>query len=162
MGYMQDEIVFEKVDENNFNEFFKLVEKLAEYEKQKPLDKQVKQRLKNDALSRNPKYEAYLTKLNNKPIGYFIFFMTYSSYLALPTLYLEDIFVLYEYRRKGFGYKMFNFCVQKAKEKNCGRMEWCAFNWNKPAHNFYKKINAKPLDKTYYRFTKEQINQFLD
>ena len=114
---MAEEIVFEKVDDGNFDEFFSLVEKLAEYEKQNQLDKQVKLRLKQDALSEKPRFEAYLTKLNNRYIGYFIFFMTYSSYLALPTLYLEDIFVLEELRGKGIGQKMFQFCIQQAKEK---------------------------------------------
>ena len=157
---MTEEMIYEKVDDGNFDEFFYLVEKLAEYEKQNPLDKQVKLRLKQDALSEKPKYEAYLAKLNKNYIGYFIFFMTYSSYLALPTLYLEDIFVLEEHRKKGIGQKMFQFCVQQAKEKGCGRMEWCAYNWNKPAINFYKKITATRLNKTYYRLTKEQIDNF--
>jgi len=159
---MNQKIIIEKVKEENFDEFLKLVEKLADYEKQELLDKQVKQRLKKDALSENPRYEGYLAKLNDKYVGYMIFFMSYSSYLALPTLYLEDIFILEEYRRKGFGQKMFKFCIEKAKENNCGRMEWCAFNWNKTAHNFYKKIKANPLDKTYYRFTKEEIENFSD
>lgn len=159
---MAEEIVFEKVDDGNFDEFFSLVEKLAEYEKQNQLDKQVKLRLKQDALSEKPRFEAYLTKLNNRYIGYFIFFMTYSSYLALPTLYLEDIFVLEELRGKGIGQKMFQFCIQQAKEKDCGRMEWCVYNWNKPAINFYKKNIATRLNKTYYRLTREQIEDFSD
>ena len=70
---MTEEMIYEKVDDGNFDEFFYLVEKLAEYEKQNPLDKQVKLRLKQDALSEKPKYEAYLAKLNKNYIGYFIF-----------------------------------------------------------------------------------------
>jgi GNAT superfamily N-acetyltransferase len=159
---MLDGIQFEKVNSENFNEFFKLVKKLAEYEKQDPLDNPVKLRLKRDAFLDKPRFEAYLAKLDNTYIGYFIFFMTYSSYLALPTLYIEDIFVLDEHRRKGVGQKMFQFCIQQAKEKGCGRMEWCVYNWNKPAINFYKKIIAKRLNKSYYRLTREQIENLSE
>jgi len=157
---MAEKIVFEKLNDENFDDFFNLIKKLAEYEKQEPLDEQIKIRLKKDSLTKKPRFEAYLTKLNSGYIGYFIFFMTYSSYLALPTLYIEDIFVLKEHRRKGVGQKMFQFCVQQAKEKGCGRMEWCVYNWNKPAINFYKKNNATLLNKKYYRLTKEQIENF--
>lgn len=150
---------FEEVNNNNFNDFFKLVKKLAEYEKQEPLNQEIKTRLKKDLLSKTPKFKAYLFKLKNQYIGYFIFFMTYSSYHALPVLYIEDIFVLEEHRRKGFGQKIFDFCVKIAKQKGCCRIEWCVYNWNKSAIAFYKKNNATLLNKKYYRFTKEQIEK---
>lgn len=157
---MAETIIFEKLNDENFDSFFDLINKLAQYEKQEPLDEQIKIRLKQDSLSENPRFEAYLAKLNNEYIGYFIFFMTYSSYQALPTLYIEDIFVLEEERRKGIGQKIFDFCIKLAREKDCGRMEWCVYNWNKPAINFYKKNNATLLNKKYYRLTKEQIENF--
>lgn len=157
---MTEKIVFKRVNNKNFDVFFNLVKTLAEYEKQEPLDFNIKRRLKKDALSKTPMFEAYLTKLKSRYLGYFIFFMTYSSYQALPTLYIEDIFVLEEERRKGIGQKIFDFCVKLAKEKGCGRMEWCVYNWNKPAINFYKKNNATLLNKKYYRLTKDQIEKF--
>lgn len=157
---MTEKILFERVNNENFDDFFDMVKTLAEYEKQESLDYETKRRLKKDALSKTPRFEAYLVKLKNRYVGYFIFFMTYSSYQALPTLYIEDIFISEEERRKGIGQKIFNFCVKLAKEKNCGRMEWCVYNWNKPAINFYKKNNATLLNKKYYRLTKEQIKNF--
>ena len=157
---MSQEVAFERVVDGTFDDFVYLVEKLAEYEKIDPPDDQAKLRLKNDCLSANPKFEAYLGRIDGKYVAYVIFFMTYSSYLALPTLYLEDIFVLEEYRREGIGQKMFQFCVKQAKERDCGRMEWSVFNWNKPAIKFYEKNNATRLDKTYYRSSRDQIENF--
>ena len=159
---MVKHVEFERVTKKNFDDFFSLVKTLAEYEKQEPLDQEIKLRLKNDSLSETPKFEAYLTKFKNQYVGYFIFFMTYSSYQALPTLYIEDIFVLEEERRNGIGQKIFDFCIKISKEKGCGRMEWCVYNWNKPAIDFYKKNNAILLDKKYYRLTKEQIEKHSD
>ena len=160
---MKKDLTFEKISNKNFEEFLFLVEKLAEYEKLDSPNKQAKLRLKRDGLSRDPKYEAYLTKIDNKYIGYIIYFMTYSSFLALPTLYIEDIFLLKKYRGEGFGQKMFNFCIKKAKEKNCGRIEFCVLHWNKPAIDFYEKNNAKPLKEwVYYRLEKDSIDSFSE
>lgn len=156
---MKDNIVLKRVVENNFDDFVLLITKLARYEKLTPPDSQGKARLKKDCLSKNPKFEAYLARIDSRFVGYVIFLMTYSSYLALPTLYIEDIFVLEKYRRKGIGQKLFGFCIKQAKELGCGRMEWCAFNWNETAIKFYEKNKATKLNKTYYRMTREQMEE---
>ncbi len=154
---MTSKLIIERISESNFDDFIYLIEKLAEYEKLDPPDAQAKIRLKRDGLSEDPKYEAYLGFLNGKPIGYIIFFFTYSSFLALPTLYLEDIFILKDYRREGFGQKMFNFCVKQAQIRGCGRMEWCVLTWNEPAIKFYEKIGASRLNWYFYRLTKDEF-----
>ena len=159
---MEPEIVLEKISNKNFDDFLFLVEKLAEYEKLDPPDDEAKIRLRNDGLSKNPKYEAYLAKINDKAIAYIIYFMSYSSFLALPTLYLEDIFVLKEYRKKGIGQKLFNFCVKKADEKKCGRIEWHVLDWNKPGINFYEKNMARHLKEwKYYRLDNKDFKKYL-
>ena len=159
---MNQKIKIEKVNKVNFDDFVQFIEKLAKYERQIPPDNQAKSRLKQDTLGEHPKIDAYLGTINGKTATYVIFFMTYSSYLALPILYIEDIFVLEEWRWKGIGRQMFRFCVQQAKKRGCGRMEWCVYNWNQPAIKFYKKINATQLDKTYYRLNNEQVEHFSD
>ena len=156
---MSDEIFYERISEKNFDDFLYLINKLAEYEKLDPPSKDGIKRLKNAGLSRNPKYFAYLVRLNKKLIGYIIYFFTYSSFVTLPTFYLEDIFILEEYRHKKIGRQMFQFCINIAKEKGCGRMEWCVLNWNKPAIKFYEKYNPQRLtDWYYYRLNKDQID----
>lgn len=157
---MTKDLNFEKVNLENFDVFFNFVNKLAEYEKQGCLDEKVKHRLEKEVFSDKPRFQAHLVKYNDEYVGYFIILDTYSTYQGLPTLYLEDIFVLEKYRGKGIGQKIFEFCVDKASNENYGRMEWCVYNWNKPAIGFYRKNKASMLDKTYYRFNKEEIKKF--
>lgn len=158
---MNQKVKIERVTDKNFDEFLLLIKQLAIYEKNDPPDEQGKARLRRDALSKNPLFEAYLGRMDGDAIAYMILYMTYSSYLALPTLYLEDLFVVEEWREKRIGRRMFEFCVQQAKERKCGRMEWCVFNWNKSAIEFYKKNDATRLNKTYYRLDKNQIERLL-
>jgi GNAT superfamily N-acetyltransferase len=157
---MSQELMIEKINLNNFEAFLELVEKLANYEKLTPPDDEAKSRLEKDGLSENPKYIAYLGKLDDKYVAYVIYFFNYSSFAARPLMYIEDIYVLDEYRRQGIGSKMFKFCVQQAKEHDCGRIEWCVLNWNEPGIKFYGKNDAQKLDWTFFRFDQDQINSF--
>ena len=157
---MRQKLKIERVIAENFTDFVSLIDKMAKYEKHNSLDNQAKVRLKKDALSKNPKFEAFLVRINKEFIGYIIFYMTYSSYLALPTLHIEDIFILENLRRRGIGQKMFQFCIEQACTRGCGRMEWTVYDWNESAINFYKKFKAIRLNKTYYRLNMEQIEKF--
>ncbi|MEF8878864.1 MAG: GNAT family N-acetyltransferase [Candidatus Thermoplasmatota archaeon] len=150
--------VIESVDYDNFEFFTDLIKKLAHYEKQNPPDRDALKRLKQDYFD-NRRFKAFLARYGEEYVGYVIFFMTYSSYLAKPTLYIEDIFVDKEYRRRGIGQKMFDFCVKQAEKHDCGRMEWCVYNWNQSAIDFYRENNAELLDKKYYRLNREQIEK---
>jgi hypothetical protein len=87
-------LVISKVSADTFEDFLGLVSRLAEYEKLTPPDEEAKKRLRRDCLSDIPKFQALIGKIGGKPVSYVIYFFNYSSFLALPTLYLEDIFVL--------------------------------------------------------------------
>jgi GNAT superfamily N-acetyltransferase len=159
---MKEDLIIEPIKHKNFDEFVYLIEKLAEYEKLTPPDEEAKIRLRKDGLSKKPKYEAYVGKIGDKYVGYVIFFMTYSSILGKPTLYLEDIFVLKEHRRKGVGQKLFNFIVSKAKERDCGRVEWQVLDWNQVGIKFYERNNAEHRSNWLnYRLTSDQFDDFL-
>ena len=157
---MSLKLYIEPITEQNFDDFLFLIEKLAEYEKLTPPNPDAKVRLKRDGLCEKPKYMAFLGKSDDTYVGYIIYFTTYSSFLALPTLYLEDIFILKEYRRQGIGTELFRFCVSQAKSLGCGRIEFCVLDWNTPAQNFYDKLGANKLDWTFYRLDKTQIEKF--
>lgn len=75
-------------------------------------------------------------------IGYALYFFTYSSFLAKPSLYLEDLFVLGEYRKRGVGFALFRRCVDEAVSNGCGRMEWAVLTWNQKALGFYERLGA--------------------
>jgi len=155
----QARLTIERVVESNFDDFLGLVEALAQYERLNPPDDVAKQRLMRDGLSSAPLFEAYLGRLDGKAVGYCVYFTTYSSFLAMPTLYLEDLFVLETHRRGGIGLEMFEFCMKKAVEKGCGRMEWCVLDWNEPAIRFYEKNGARRLDWIFYRLTREEMER---
>lgn len=80
------------------------------------------------------------------PVGFALYFYNFSTFKGKKGLYLEDLFVIPEYRKKGVGNQLFDYLIQEAKGNNCGRMEWVCLNWNIPAIDFYKKKNAIAMD----------------
>src|SRR4030042_2450128 len=157
MNKKENMVVIEKVDAETFNDFLGLIDKLAEYEKLVPPNEEAKKRLRRDCLSDKPKYQAFVGKFGDKYVSYVVFLFTYSSFLALPTLFLEDIFVLEEYRRHGVGKKMFAFLKETAKREKCGRIEFTVLKWNKSAQEFYEKNKARRLEWYLYRLIKEDF-----
>jgi GNAT superfamily N-acetyltransferase len=157
MANQEIPLVIEKVDADCFDEFLGLIEKLAEYEKLSPPDEAARRRLRLDCLSEKPNYEACVGKLGEKCVAYIIYFYTYSSFLALPTLFLEDIFVLEEYRRRGIGKKLFDRVREIAKERGCGRIEFAVLTWNKTAQRFYETLKAERLGWFLYRLNRENF-----
>lgn len=152
-----------KLAEEEFEVFFSLVVALAEYERLEPPDREAKARLKRDAFSDRPRFEAYLAFLDEQPVGYAIIFETYSSFLAKPTLYLEDLFVLPSARKQKVGYELFKFLIGLALERGCGRMEWQALNWNQLAIEFYERLGATRLSEWLpYRLTEERLRELRE
>lgn len=123
----------------------KLVQSLADYEKLPPPDAGAHSRLINDLFSGSPRIQAYLGEYDGTVAGYAIVFETYSSFLALPTLYLEDIFVLPEFRSRKLGYALFKAMVAEAHRRGCGRMEWTVLDWNRLAIEFYQRLGARHM-----------------
>jgi GNAT superfamily N-acetyltransferase len=135
-----------------------LVRGLAEYEKLPPPDHEACERLVDDMFSQQPRISALLVEVDGLPAGYAFFFQTYSSFLALPTLYLEDLFVLPEFRKRRAGMALFRALVQEAVALNCGRMEWTVLDWNQLAIDFYKKIGAKQMKEwQLFRLTRPEM-----
>ena len=125
--------------------FLTLVDGLADFEKLKRPTHTARARLIKDGFGKHGRFDPYLAFLNGIPVGYAIIFETYSSFLATPTLYLEDIFILPKHRHNGLGLKLFQYCVAEAKRRGCRRMEWVVLDWNKNAIKFYDKYGAKQM-----------------
>jgi GNAT superfamily N-acetyltransferase len=147
----------ERVTKNSFQKFFSLLCDLSQYEHIAPPDDDAEKRLELDLLDPNPKFEAYVGFLNDVPIGFVTFFFSYSTFLARPTLFLEDIFVLEPYRGHGYGKLLFDFCRKQAQTKECGRMDWMVLTWNEPSIKFYEQIGGKRLGWYTYRLEKDQL-----
>ncbi len=98
-----------------------------------------------------------------KEVGFALFFHNYSTFVGRSGLYLEDLFVWPEYRKKGYGKGLFKTLAAIALERNCGRMEWTCLNWNKPSIDFYLSMGAVPMDEwTTYRLTDEKLKALTE
>ncbi|MDT8325375.1 MAG: GNAT family N-acetyltransferase [Bacteroidota bacterium] len=126
--------------------FLALIDALADYEKLARPDADARTRLIRDAFANAPRYEAFLASVDGRDVGYAIIYETYSSFLALPTLYLEDIFVLPDARSNRVGLALFLHVAGLARARGCGRMDWTVLNWNTLAQDFYDKLGARHLE----------------
>jgi GNAT superfamily N-acetyltransferase len=124
-------------------DFVRLVRALAAYEKLKPPTAEAARRLLGDIGRR---IRVLMAEEDGVCVGYAIYLFTYSSFLARPTLYLEDVFVMPEHRGRGLGRAFIDVLLREARREGCGRMEWVVLRWNKPALRFYEKLGARPLD----------------
>jgi GNAT superfamily N-acetyltransferase len=122
-----------------------LIQALADYERLPGPDAAARERLARDALATPPRFHALVADLDGRLVGYAIWFETYSTFLARPTLYLEDLFVLPEARGRGVGAALFRACARLAVERGCGRLEWQVLAWNELALRFYARFDAEPL-----------------
>lgn len=135
-----------------------LIDALADYESLPRPDPAARQRLTEHGFGPNPRFEVFLAEVDGKAIGYTISFETYSTFLARPTLYLEDLFVLPNYRKLQAGYALFKNMVRLARQRECGRMEWQVLDWNENAVRFYERLGAKRLKEWLpYRLTMEDL-----
>jgi GNAT superfamily N-acetyltransferase len=141
--------------------FLGLVKSLADFENLEPPSKEAQRRLINDTFGRGKRLNLLLAFSDDgKAVAYALYFFTYSSFLARPTLYLEDIFVLEEFRGKGVGKSLFLKLVREAKTLGCGRMEWAVLTWNKNAIRFYEELGARRMnDWHYYRLDQKGIGR---
>ena len=97
-----------------------------------------------------------------KEVGFALFFHNYSTFVGKAGIHLEDLFVLPEYRGKGYGKALFLEVARIAKERGCGRMEWTCLDWNRPSIDFYLSMGAIPMEEwTIYRLTSDQIDNLL-
>ncbi len=124
---------------------------LAEYEKMADLVTATEEELRGQ-LFEEKKAEVIFAVLDGKEIGFALFFHNFSTFLGRSGLYLEDLYILEEYRGKGYGKALFRELARVAVERGCGRFEWWCLDWNLPSIEFYRSMGARPMDEwTVYR-----------
>jgi GNAT superfamily N-acetyltransferase len=123
------------------------VRALAEYEKLSDEVEATEEKLKSTLFPDDgpPGAECVLAYLDSAPAGFAIFFPTYSTFLARPGLYLEDLFVKPEVRGRGVGKALLLHLARLANARGCGRMEWSVLDWNEPAIAFYESLGARRM-----------------
>jgi GNAT superfamily N-acetyltransferase len=138
--------------------FLSLVDAHADFEGLERPSPGARRRLIRDGLETPPRYAAFLATLDGRDVGYAITYEAYSSFLARPTLFLEDIFVLAECRGQGFGGAMFQYLVDEAVRRGCARMEWMVQDWNEGAIRFYERKGAIQLSEWHtYRISRGEL-----
>ena len=155
-------VTIRRAGEEDGQAIVRLITALADFEKLPPPDVAAQSRLLNDAFGPRPRFEIFLAELEGEVAGYAFVFETYSTFLALPTLYLEDLFVLEEYRGRRVGYALFLHCAREAVRRGCGRFEWTVLDWNRHAIDFYERLGARYLDDwRIYRLDQEGLNMLV-
>lgn len=138
------------------------IKKLAEYEN---MTDQVK--IDADTLEKwifnKEKAEVIFALEDGKEVGYALFFYNFSTFLGKAGIYLEDLFILPEYRGKGYGKGLLKTLAKIAVDNDYGRLEWSCLDWNKPSIDFYLSLGAEPLsDWTMYRTTGDALKKLAE
>ncbi|MGL5925931.1 GNAT family N-acetyltransferase [Chroococcidiopsis sp.] len=142
---MNDKFVLRPSQPTDTHAIFELIKALAEYEKLSHAVVGSVEALQKHLFGSRPYAEAIVAESDGKAVGFALYSYNYSTFLTKPGIYLEDLFVLPEYRRQGIGKAIFKYLAELAVERDCGRMEWSVLDWNKPAIAFYHQIGAEIL-----------------
>jgi GNAT superfamily N-acetyltransferase len=155
---LSDDISIRKATAADSALLIRLVISLADFEKLPPPDQAAQQRLVADAFGPSPRFDVFLAEVEGDVAGYAFVFETYSTFLALPTLYLEDLFVLPEYRGRRIGYALMLHLAHEAVWRGCGRLEWAVLDWNRHAIDFYERLGAVHLNEwLVYRLDRDAL-----
>lgn len=135
-----------------------MIRALAEYEKLAHLVMATEERLRETLFGIKPAAEVMLADYNRECAGFALFFQNYSTFLAQPGIYLEDLYVHPHLRGKGVGLALLERLATIAVERACGRIEWGVLDWNEPSIRFYKKLGAEAMPEWIkYRLTGEAL-----
>jgi GNAT superfamily N-acetyltransferase len=136
-----------------------LIRQLARFEKLEHEVVMTEDLLRDGLFGPRPYAEAVIAEEDGTPIGFALFFHTFSTFLARPGMYLEDLFVLPDHRDHGVGRALLAHLARIAIERGCGRLEWAVLNWNREAIRFYERLGARPnSDWTVYRMAGEALH----
>ena len=140
---------------------FKFIKDLAIYEKAEDEVLATEQTIKETIFADNSHVFALICELDGVAIGSAIYFFNYSTWLAKSGLYLEDLYVMPEYRGKGAGVKLLKAMAKIAVEKDCARFEWSCLDWNTPSREFYNSLGAAAQEEwVSYRMTGKTLSDF--
>ncbi len=154
------DIQIEPATEADVPLILRLIKALAEYERLGDQVTATEAMIRESFFGAAPHAQAVIARVAGDAVGFAIWFSTYSTFLSKPGIYLEDLFVLPEWRGKGIGRALLRHLARIAVERGCGRIEWSVLNWNETAIRFYRTIGASPMDEwTVYRLTGEAIRR---
>jgi GNAT superfamily N-acetyltransferase len=140
-----------------------MIKGLAEYERLSDHVTATEAQLRATLFGARPAAEVVIGYAGDQPAGFALFFQNYSTFLAQPGIYLEDLFVVPEARGHGYGRQLLAYLARIAGERGCGRVEWSVLDWNAPAIGFYRKLGALPMeDWTVFRLTGAALTRLAE
>lgn len=156
---MSTELRFRFAERKDVSLILKFIKDLAEYEKM--LDEVIADELTlEEWIFDKKKAEVIFAVVGGEEVGFALFFHNFSTFLGRAGLYLEDLYVLPEYRGKGYGKAILKRLAEIAVERKCGRLEWWCLDWNKPSIDFYRSLGAEPMsDWTVYRLSGDTLKK---
>ncbi|MBR0437322.1 MAG: GNAT family N-acetyltransferase [Clostridia bacterium] len=156
------QLTFRKAEETDCGLILRFIRALADYEKM--LDEVVAtEDLLRDWLFRKHSAEVLFACEDGKEVGFALFFHNFSTFVGRAGLYLEDLYVLPEYRGNGYGKALLKQLASIAVERGCGRMEWVCLDWNRPSIDFYRSLGAQAMDEwTIYRLAGESLTNLAE
>jgi GNAT superfamily N-acetyltransferase len=136
-----------------------LIRSLARYEKLEDEVQLTEARLEAALFGERPYAETLIAEDDGQAVGFALFFHSFSTFLAKPGIYLEDLFVVESHRGKGVGRSLLVRLAAIAVERDCGRLEWSVLDWNRDAIGFYERLGARPNSEwTVFRLTGDALN----
>ncbi|ELY3467731.1 GNAT family N-acetyltransferase [Cronobacter universalis] len=142
---------------------YEMIYELAVYEKAPQEVVTTPDEIRETLFGADSKTEALICEIDDKPVGYAVFFTSYSTWLGRNGIYMEDLYVSPEYRGKGAGRGLLKHIAQCAVQRQCGRLEWSVLDWNQPAIDFYLSIGAAAQSEwVRYRLDGEALLQFAE
>ena len=157
-----NKLEFRFAEENDTALIFQFIKDLAEYENM--LDDVVAtEELLREWIFQKNMAEVIFAVEDGTEVGFALFFHNFSTFLGRAGIHLEDLYVKPEHRGKGYGKGLLKKLAQIAVERDCGRLEWCCLDWNKPSIDFYLSLGAEPLEEwTIYRLTGNTLKNMAE
>ena len=151
-------LLIEPATESDVPVILDFIRRLAEYEKLSHEVSANEAQLRQHLFGNQRAAEVILAKLDRRPVGFALFFTTFSTFVGRPGIWLEDLFVLPDHRNGGIGRALLRAVAAIAVQRNAGRLEWSVLDWNEPAIQLYKKLGAVPMsDWTIQRVTGDAL-----
>ncbi|MCI6018324.1 MAG: GNAT family N-acetyltransferase [Clostridiales bacterium] len=157
-----DQLEFRYAKREDVGLILKFIKDLADYEHL--LDEVVAtEEILEEWLFDKEKAEVIFAVVDEKEVGFALFFHNFSTFLGRSGVYLEDLYVYPEYRGRGYGKALLTKLAKIAVERGCGRLEWWCLDWNKPSIDFYLSLGAEPMDEwTVYRIAGDTLKKMAE
>lgn len=148
---------FREATEEDTPLILSFIKELAEYERLSHEVTATEEILRNSLFGSRNSAEVVFALVDGVEAGFALWFHNFSTFVGKPGLYLEDLYVKPEFRKKGIGKALMEYCIGVATQRDCGRMEWWVLKWN-PAIRFYELMGAEPMDEwVVYRLTADKL-----